>query len=134
MVVISECRRSFNGTKSRMKRKLLNSPLKKLKTSAWQKHKQNPMCKSISQRLPKNKTKSLLLISHKKISFMYEKLLQIKTKINKPIEKQITQKECKWFPGQKGTRPSGLGLQCQVRCLRHEFKKTLRTSFNLRPL
>lgn len=33
---------------------------------------------------------------------MCEMLLQIKKKINNPIERQITQKECKWFLGQEG--------------------------------
>lgn len=41
---------------------------------------------------------------------MYEKLLQVKKKINNPTERQITQKECKWFLGQEGTSSPELGL------------------------
>lgn len=38
---------------------------------------------------------------------MYEKLLQIKKKINNPIKNQITEKEYKWFLGQEGSATWG---------------------------
>lgn len=42
---------------------------------------------------------------------MYEKLLQLKKKINNPRERQITQKECKWLLGQEGISSPELGLE-----------------------
>lgn len=69
------------------------------------KNKQNLMIKGISQKATWKKNTCNLY--HKKNSFMYENLLQIKKKINNPIKNQITGKEYKWFLGREGSAIGG---------------------------